>query len=198
MGYIFSSVLEPVALIDENVCMLTEGGRTYVRIKCIEALPEKLIDLGPLVNGAETGYVEITEVQVCRFNQFSQFRILPVDNLVLQAKQPQSCQKWVTKEATFEVSKFIDEYNGCSCGCLSLTETFNHGDQSFYLKASKPDTVVDLVDNKARILVHGFVYTFETLSGMPAQYTVVPMVACGGVNCKWSCGAGPAGNGGAT
>lgn len=190
MGYIFNPVLEPVALIDENVCMITEGGRTYVKIKCIEALPEKMVDLGPLVNGGETGWTSIDEVQVNRFNQFSQFRFELLDNLILQAKQPSSCQKWVTKEATFEVSKFIDEYNGGSCGCLSLTENFNHGDQSFFLKASKPDSVPDLVDDKARILLFGFVYTYEVLNTQPSQYTVVPMVACGGVSCKWNCNGG--------
>jgi len=184
MGYIFNQSLEPVALIDENVCLLTEGGRVYAKIKCIEAMPEIIKDLGPVTNGNETDWVEITEVQVpFQKNRFVQTRFFPVDNLVLSAKQPNSCQKWAMTDTVANVSKFIDEYNGCGCGDFNLTEFFQHGEQGFYLKASKPDTIVDPVDTKARVLFHGFTYTFEVLNRVPEKYTVLPMASCDALNC---------------
>lgn len=184
MGYVFNPTLEPVALIDENVCLLTEGGRVYAKILCIEAMPEIIKDLGPLTNGNETDWIEITEVQVpFQKNRFVQVRFFPIDNLVLTAKQPNSCQKWAMTDTVADVSKFIEEYNGVNSGQFNLTEFFQHGEQGFYMKAVKPDTIVNPVDDKARVLFHGFTYTFEVLKTMPEKYTVLPMASCDALNC---------------
>jgi len=181
MGHIFSSnAIEPVALIDENVCMMTEAGRTYVRIKCIEAIPEIQHDFGALAAGAETGYVELTDIYVNMKNQFAQIRFFPIDNIEVYAKQPQACQKWCATKVMGKVSKWIDEYNGCGCGNFNLTEIFQHGDQTLMFNIVNPDTVAI---TKSRILIFGFVYTYEKLAVQPAQYTAVPMVACGAIGC---------------
>jgi len=180
MGHIFSSVLEPVALIDENVCIMTEAGRTYAKIKCIEAIPEIIVDFGEIEAGDETGFVEVDEIHVNMKNQFAQIRFFPIDNIDIYVKQPQSCQKWASTKEVARVSKFIDEYNGCGCGNFNLTEIFQHGTQGLYFNVKNPDTVKI---SKSRVLFFGFVYTYEKLDTKPAQYTAIPMVSCNAIGC---------------
>jgi hypothetical protein len=180
MDGIFSYALEPVVKIDENVCILTESGRTYARVTCIEAIPEIIRDFGAISAGGETGFVEITDIQVNMKNQFAQIRFFPIDNIEIYVNQPQSCQKWASTKTTARVSKFIEEYNGPCCGNFNLTEIFQHGTQGLYFNVKNPDTV-DIT--KSRVLFFGFVYTYEKLDTKPAQYTVIPMVACGAVGC---------------
>jgi len=175
MGYMFKRDLEPIALIDENICILSEGGRTYYKVVAIEAVPEIIKDFGAITAGGETEYTDMTELKVGK-NKLGHYRILPLDNIYIYAKQPSATQKWDVQRTTARISQRITDYNPT----LSLTEVFQHEDQPFEIKVVNPDTV-DI--DKSRILFYGFVYKLSKLTEKPAQYTVAQVVslpACGG------------------
>lgn len=149
MGYVFKKELEPVALYDDIVGLITSTGAvSYFKVQHLEPLPEYTHDFGSIAAGNSTQISQIDAIKLGK-GWLGHYRVQVVDDIQVKAFQPKSVAKWAATEL-FLVSPESSPDN--------LTEFFAKEDQVPFFTATNP---TDYNTPMARVKFRGFKYMIE-------------------------------------
>jgi len=160
---------EPVVRIEENVKILAEGP-IFGRVTFIEPIQPIIIDLGPIDAATPTRYPaigaqrELKELELGE-REFGQWRLLVLDDILLEVKLPSALGRFVRKAGSTLVSRL-------SLARDQLTEIFTYKD---IVPTVTPFNPRFEPMEMARIVVYGYRYVIEPLDRPPKEYTVIPV-----------------------
>lgn len=161
---------EPVVRIEENVKLLVPGGEVYGKVVYLEPIQPFVIDLGGLPAATPTQWPaigaskELNELELGE-REFGQWRLLVLDDILLEVKLPAAVGRFVKKSGATQVSRL-------SLARDQFTEVYTYRDTV--------PTVVPLNPNfynmdMARLMITGYRYVIEPLDRPPRDYTVIPV-----------------------
>ena len=168
---------EPIAKVGENIILvplesysLDKAGRPrYFKVTHIEPLPAIYHDFGSISASSEVTDKEISNLYL-HDNQLGQYRIYPLDDIVIKVKQPKSSKRYATKNYVSSIDAFTYPDN--------LREIFIFEDENAtYFDVSNPN---NYAISKARAKFVGWKFILEPIvvtsaEDIPKTYTVVPL-----------------------
>jgi hypothetical protein len=168
----YREVFEPIAQVDQNLYVFAPSRpkiHGYYRVLFVEPTLEIVHDFGALAAQGDTGDVEVTELYMDDDN-CANYRIYPLDDVVVGAKQPKALQRWTTKEA----SGYLDQMHGQVAGKdhRHMTEVFVWEDEKLFFVVANP---LYYPAKKSRVLFQGYRYSVEKLKEKPRQYAFFPV-----------------------
>lgn len=171
---LYKEAFEPIVRIGENVKLALMESVKFGRVRYVEPIQPQIIDLGPIPAPSTPAEIpkpgssrELTELNLGDM-EFGQWRIVLLDDILLEVNIPAAVGKFITKARKTLVSRASNILSGSH-----FTEVYTYKDTvptvvpynpGFYAVAS------------SRILVHGFRYVFEELDEEPREYTTIPVV----------------------
>ena len=169
---LYEKDFEPIVRPDENVKLLLPQGHIYGRVVFVEPLQPIVVDVGPLKAAGPSSWPavgtskELDELELGS-NEFGQWRMLVLDDFLVEFRLPAAMGRFVTKNGATYVSK------------LSTLLAKNSGITEFYTYSDQVPQVVTYNPNfydllTARMVFAGFRYVFEPLREEPKEYTVIP------------------------
>lgn len=160
---------EPVVRVDENVKLLAERP-IFGRVTFVEPLQPQVIDLGALPAAAPAAWPapgaqrELSELKLGE-REFGQWRLLILDDFLLEVRLPAATGRFVTKAGPTRASRL-------SLAKEQLLELYTYRDTVPTVQPLNPNfSALEM----SRLLVAGFRYVFEVLERAPKEYTAIPV-----------------------
>jgi hypothetical protein len=174
-------LMEPVALIGQNVCIIYGNVKNWRRVVYLEAIPPfQCLDIGAIAAQTVSGKTQCTNLELLD-NEFGQFRWWPIDNAEFKLWLPQVDGRFTLKNIQVPVDMKIRDIDPC----LHLTEFFVWEDYSPWFDATN---FMDYALTQARIKAMGFRYVTTELGK-----DVVAKIEGGAEPCTYVVASGNAG-----
>jgi hypothetical protein len=150
-------LMEPVALVNHNVCVIYSTVRNWRRVIYLEPIPPfQCLDLGAIAPGVTTGRTAALNLQLWD-NEFGQFRWFPIDNAQVRFWLPNTDGRYNLQNIQVPVGPEIVTRDPC----LHLTEFFVWEDKNPSFEAINP---MDYALTQCRIIAMGYRYVTTDLS----------------------------------
>jgi len=158
---------EPIAQIDQFVKLIPQ--EEYYVVKWIEPLPDIIRDFGAI--GAE-GVKEDVEVDELYLEEkrLGQYRIIPLDDITIEVKQPKAGIRYATKKVIAIISFRTVLAN--PAGNIREIYVWENGKIFFTVKNPRKYDIA-----MSRVMFLGYQYMLEPVVEVPKVYTVVPTQA---------------------
>lgn len=174
-------LMEPVALIGHNVCIIYGSNKNWRRVIYFEPIPPfQCLDIGVIAPQTTTGRTNCPNLQLLD-NEFGQFRWFPIDNAQIRFWLPQADGRSVLRNVQVPVDATIVNRDPC----LHLTEFFVWEDYNPWFEAIN---FMDYALAQCRIVAQGFRFVTKELS----QATISGIEA-GTVPCNYVVASGSTG-----
>jgi len=175
-------LMEPVALIGQNVCIFYGSVKNWRRVTYLEAIPPfQALDIGAVAAQTVSTKTQCTRLEMQK-NEFGQFRWFPMDNAEFKFWLPHVDGRFTLKNLQVPVDMNITDIDPC----LHLTEFFVWEDHSPWFDATN---FMDYPMTQTRIKAMGFRYVTSALE----KETVIKIEA-GAEPCTYVVASGNAGN----
>ena len=168
---LYKHTLEPVVRLEENVKLLLPGdAEVYGRVTFSEPVQPKIIGLGPIAAASSLQPLvagstkKLAELELGEY-EFGQWRLLVMEDYLLEVKQPASMGRFLTKSGPSYLNKF-------TITMPQLAEIFTYRD---YVPTVVPYNYHFKEIDNARVLAVGIRYIIEPLTSKPSEYTVIPV-----------------------
>lgn len=165
----YNPIFEPIAKVGEYLAVYPTDKYGYYKINYICQLPEIVKDFGSLNATSSTGDIKVTELYMDD-GFIGQWRIIPLDDIIIEAKQPLAKSLWTTRNKTASISLRSLKTNFMS----GVLEVFIFEDEEFYLNITNP---TNYTQPKNRVLFTGFKYSISKLEAPPEKFTTIPVEA---------------------
>lgn len=150
-------LMEPVALIEQNVCVIYGNTRHYRRIKFIEAIyPFQFLNIGAVAANAVSNRTQALNLQTWR-NEFIQVRWYPIDHAQIRVFLPNASGRASLRNIQVPVDPTIIYRDPC----LHLTELFVWEDRN---PAFEAINYAAYALTQCRLIGMGYRYVTEALS----------------------------------
>lgn len=147
-------LMEPVALIGHNVCVIYGSVRNWRRVIYLEPIPPfQCIDLGAIAAQITTARIQCPNLDLFD-NEFGQYRWYPLDNAQIRLWLPQADGRFTLRNIQVPVDRNIVTRDPC----LHLTEFYVWEDHSVWFEAMN---IMDYALPQCRIIAQG--YRFVTI-----------------------------------
>lgn len=174
-------LMEPVALINHNVCILYGSVKNWRRVIYLEPIPPfQCLDIGAIVAQTTTPRTQAVNLQLLD-NEFGQFRWFPIDNAQIRLWLPQVDGRFVLRQMQVPVDMTITDRDPC----LHLTEFYVWEDYSPWFEAIN---FMDYALTQCRIIAQGYRYITTELSK-----TTISAIEAGTVPCVYVVASGSSG-----
>lgn len=149
-------LVEPVALTNENVCIIYGTDQYYRKISWLESLPPfQFLDIGAIAAQANSTKIAANNLQWAT-NEFAQIRWFPLDNVQVRLWLPESDGKFRTRN----MMAYVDLNTVVRDPCLHLTEFFVWEDNNPWFEALNG---MDYALTQCRLIGMGFRYKVAKL-----------------------------------
>ena len=150
-------LMDPIALINHNVCILYGSVKNWRRVIYLEPIPPfQCLDLGGV--NAQTTTVRTQAVNLALLdNEFGQYRWFPIDNAQVRLFLPQADGRFVLRNVQVPVDMTITDRDPC----LHLTEIYVWEDYAPFFEAMN---FMDYDLDQCRIIAQGYRYVTTELS----------------------------------
>jgi len=123
--------MEPVALINQNICLLYQGTKKYRRVTYLEPIPPfQCLDLGAIAAQTVTARTRAPNLDLWD-GEIGQYRWFPLDNAQVRLFLPQADGRYLLRQMQVPVDAMITQFDPC----LHLTEFFVWEDKSPWFEA---------------------------------------------------------------
>lgn len=174
-------LMEPVALIGHNVCILYGSVKNWRRVVYLEPIPPfQCLDLGAIAAQTTTPRTTCPNLQLLD-NEFGQWRWYPLDNAQVRLWLPAADGRFVLRNTQGVVDPMITIRDPD----LHLTEIFVWEDYNPWFEAIN---VMDYPLTQCRIIAQGFRYITTEL-----PKTTVASIEAGAIPCVYLVASGSAG-----
>jgi len=174
-------MMEPIALINHNVCVLYGSSRHYRKVQYFEPIPPfQCLDIGGIA--AATTAVRTAAPNLEMFdNEFGQYRWYPIDNVQVRLWLPQVDGRYSLRNIQVPVGMEIQDRDPD----LHFTEFFVWEDRHPFFEAMN---IMDYALTTCRIIAQGFRYVTE-----PLAKPLITRIEHGEVACTYVVASGWAG-----
>lgn len=174
-------LMEPVALINQNVCILYGGVKSWRKVNYLEPIPPfQFLDIGAIAAQTTTPRTAGTNLALLD-NEFGQFRWYPLDNAQIRLWLPQADGRSVLRNIQGVVDKNIIERDPC----LHLTEFFVWEDYNPFFEAIN---FMDYALTQCRLVAQGYRYVTSGLNAVTISRIQEGQEACTYVVASGSAG----------
>ena len=169
---LYKEVFEPIVRPLDNVAITYSTDKstwTYSKVVYVEPLQPQVIDLGSLDASTTTNYPavgsskDLNELKLGE-NELGQYRIYPLDDIILEVRQPAAMSRFVNRTSKTYITKVSPP---------NFVEIFVYEDN--YVPQVVPYNPLFSAQDTSRIMIPGFRYIMEPLSSAPESYTVIPV-----------------------
>lgn len=149
-------LMEPVALIHHNVCVLYGSAKYYRRVVYLEPIPPfQCLDIGAIAAQTTTPRTPAPNLDMFD-NEFGQFRWYPIDNAQIRLWLPQVDGRYSIKNLQVPVGMEIFDRDPC----LHWTEFFVWEDYHPWFEAMN---FMDYALTQCRIIAQGYRFVTSEL-----------------------------------
>lgn len=174
-------LMEPVALINHNVCVLYGSVKNWRRVIYLEPIPPfQCLDIGAILAQVTSVRTQAVNLELLD-NEFGQFRWFPIDNAQIRLWLPQADGRYILRNTQGIVDMTITDRDPC----LHLTEFFVWEDYSPWFEAIN---FMDYALTQCRIIAQGYRFVTTEL----AKSTIVRIEA-GQEACTYVVASGSSG-----
>jgi len=174
-------LMEPIALIDHNVCLIQSTQRIYRRVVYFEPRPPfQFLNIGAIAAQTTSARTRASDLDLYD-GEFGQYRWFVLDDVQMRLFVPQTTGKTVGKNLQIPYDMNVMSRDPD----LHLTEFFQWEDKSAYFEAAN---VSDYGLTQCRLVAMGYRFITEELSAV-----VVNKIKAGTENCVKIPVAGSAG-----
>ena len=159
---------EPIVRPKDYVAILTPQAKwVYGRVVYVEPIHPQIKNLGSISAASATSYPthrgteELEEMEVGK-NEFAQYRLLPLDDVMLEVYLPAAISRFNLKAGPTKISVRSPEH---------FAEIFVYEDN---VPTIKYYAVLFRDLDNARIMFYGYRFVFEPLTTPPKEFTVIP------------------------
>jgi len=164
-------LMEPVALINHNVCIRYGSVKNWRRVIYLEPVPPfQCLDLGGILAQTTSVRVQATNLQLLD-NEFGQFRWFPIDNAQIRLWLPQVDGRFVLRNIQVPVDMTITDRDPC----LHLTEFYVWEDYSPWFEGIN---FMDYDLDQCRIIAQGYRYVTTDLGKVTIERIEAGQEAC--------------------
>lgn len=150
-------LMEPVALINHNVCILYGNVKNWRRVIYLEPIPPvQFLDIGAIATQTVSARTSAVNLQLLD-NEFGQFRWFPIDNAQVRLFLPQVDGRYLLRNIQGIVDMTITDKDPC----LHLTEFFVWEDYNPWFEAIN---FMDYALAQCRLIGMGYRYVTTELS----------------------------------
>lgn len=144
-------LMEPVALINHNVCIIYGAVKKWRRVIYLEPIPPfQCLNIGAVAAQASSVNTRGANLDLLD-NEFGQYRWYPIDNAQIRLWLPQADGRYVVRNMQVPVDMTIVDRDPC----LHLTEFFVWEDNSAFFQALNGS---DYALTQCRIIAQGYRY----------------------------------------
>lgn len=144
-------LVEPVALINHNVCILYGSVKNWRKVIFLEPIPFfQCLNLGAIALQTTTARIACPNLAMLD-GEFGQFRWFPMDNVQIRLFLPQTDGRYALRNVQVPVDETITDRDPC----LHLTEFFVWEDKSPAFEAMN---IMDYALTQCRIVAGGYRY----------------------------------------
>ena len=164
-------LMEPIALINQNVCILYGSVKNWRRVIYLEPIPPfQCLDIGQVL--AQTTSVRTAAPNLALLdNEFGQFRWFPIDNAQVRLWLPHTDGRFVLRNIQVPVDMTITDRDPC----LHLTEFYVWED---YVPSFEAIGFMDYDIDQCRIIAQGYRYVTTELSRATIERIETGQEAC--------------------
>lgn len=174
-------LMEPVALIGHNVCVLYGSVKNWRRVIYIEPIPPfQCLNIGAPNAQTTTARIQCVNLELLD-NEFGQFRWFPIDNAQIRLWLPQADGRLLLRNIQVPVDMTITDRDPC----LHLTEFYVWEDYSPWFEAIN---FMDYDLDQCRIIAQGYRYITTELKG-----STISAIEAGTVPCVYVVASGSSG-----
>ncbi len=174
-------MMEPVALINHNVCVLYGNAKHFVKVQYFEPIPPfQCLDIGAIALQTTTPRTAAPNLEVFDY-EFGQYRWYPIDNVQVTLWLPQVDGRYSLRNLQVPVGMEILDRDPD----LHFTEMFVWEDRHPFFEATN---FMDYALDQCRIIAQGYRFVTEKLT--PA---VIKRIEAGEVACTYVAASGWAG-----
>jgi len=174
-------LMDPVALIGHNVCIIYGSVKNWRRVIFLEPIPPfQCLNIG-VVNAQTTSIRTATPNLALLDNEFGQFRWFPIDNAQVRLWLPQVDGRFNLRNVQVPVDMTITDRDPC----LHLTEFFVWEDYTPFFEAIN---FMDYNLSQCRIIAQGYRYVTVELGKATVQKIEAGLEACAYVVASGSAG----------
>jgi len=164
-------LMEPVALIGHNVCVLYGSTKKYQKVLYFEPVPPfQCLNLGAIAAQTTTPRVAAVNLEVFD-NEFGQYRWYPIDNVQVRLWLPQVDGRFSLRNIQVPNSMEILDRDPC----LHLTEFNVWEDRHPFFEATN---FMDYALAQCRIIAQGYRFVTEELSSSKKSAIEAGQEAC--------------------
>lgn len=164
-------MVEPVALINHNVCVKYANDNHYRRVIWFEPIaPFQALNIGAVLAQTVSGRTQATQMQVWR-NEFAQFRWYPLDDAQIRLFLPNADGRMNLRNLQVPVDPTIVTRDPC----LHLTEMFVWEDRN---PAFEAINYTDYAMTQCRIMAMGYRFVTEELPKDKIQQIITGNLQC--------------------
>ncbi len=173
--------MEPVALINHNVCILYGSAKHFRKVQYLEPIPPfQCLDIGAIALQTTTARTAAPNLDLFD-NEFGQYRWYPIDNAQIRLWLPQVDGRYSIRQMQVPVGMEILDRDPC----LHLTEFFVWEDYHPFFEAMN---FMDYALTQCRIIAQGFRFVTTELGK-----SVIAAIEAGTVACTYIVASGWAG-----
>lgn len=174
-------LMEPVALINHNVCVLYGSVKNWRRVIYLEPIPPfQCLDIGSIALQATTARTQAPNLALLD-NEFGQFRWFPIDNAQIRLWLPQADGRFTLRNQQIPVDMSITDRDPC----LHLTEFYVWEDFVPFFEAMN---FMDYALTQCRIIAQGYRYVTTKLTS-----ATISKIEAGQEACTYVVASGSAG-----
>lgn len=174
-------LMEPVALINHNVCVIYGGIKNWRRVIYLEPIPPfQCLNMGAINPQTTSPRTAALNLQLLD-NEFGQFRWFPIDNAQVRLWLPQVDGRFVLRQIQVPVDMTITDRDPC----LHLTEFFVWEDYNPFFEAMN---FMDYALGQCRIMAQGYRYITTELTKVTIDKIQAGQEACTYVVASGSAG----------
>jgi hypothetical protein len=174
-------LMEPIAVIGHNVCIIYGSVKNWRRIIYLEPIPPfQCLDIGAILARTTSPRTQCRNLELLD-NEFGQFRWFPIDNVEVTLWLPQVDGRFALRNIQVPVDAKITSRDPC----LHLTEFFVWEDYSPWFEATN---FMDYAITQARIVALGYRYVTTEIGS-----EVIQKIESGQEPCTYVVASGSSG-----
>ena len=150
-------LIEPVAIINQNVCLLLSAKKEYRRVTWFEPIPPfQFLDIGAMPAQTQSARTSAVNLQMGN-TEFGQFRWYPLDHAQVRLYLPQASGKHLLRNLQVPVDDNVVDRDPC----LHLTELYVWENQNPWFEAMNGS---DYPINACRLVAFGYRFITDALT----------------------------------
>lgn len=171
-------LIEPVAIINQNVCLLLSARKEYRKVTWFEPIPPfQFLDIGAMPAKTQSARTSAVNLQA-NDGEFTQFRWYPLDHAQVRLFLPQASGKYLLRNIQVPVDDNVVDRDPC----LHLTEIYVWQEYNPWFEAMN---FSDYPITACRLAAFGFRFITEAM-----QRDVVAAIEQGREACTYLTASG--------